>query len=285
MKKWVWICCFLFACINVHAQSAWKKFPEVAEVACKKLRNTFTTGLYNDELQIEQANVVNNRMLRLQLRCASHSLEYRSEVGVAQRHMETGLHEEIVIFKPEEPLYFLPDETVEIGIDLSPFNQNGEYCFIIRLHTELKETFYIRVYLNTEEFPEPRGFETMPTYGFDYEKEQEDEDYIYSFIKDFPEFPGGTDEMKRYIRKNVRNKELWKSFDKYQRLGIGVVIDKDGSILYPEIVDGHLGELNEDIMRIIRMMPKWKPGRLNGKNVKCRVYISIVPIMIDKLLP
>ena len=62
MKKWAWIVCCLFACISVHAQSAWKVFPEKAEVLSKKLRNTFTTTIYNDELQIEQVNVVNNRM-------------------------------------------------------------------------------------------------------------------------------------------------------------------------------------------------------------------------------
>ena len=137
MKKWAWIVCCLFACISVHAQSAWKVFPEEAEVLRKKLRNTFTTTIYNDELQIEQVNVVNNRMLQLQLRCPLYGLEYRSDVSVAKRSKKYSNYKEFAIFKPEEPLYFLPDESIRIGVDLSMF-EDGEYCFLIKLYTALE---------------------------------------------------------------------------------------------------------------------------------------------------
>ena len=63
MKSWAWIWCALLMCCDMHAQSPWKKIPEQARVVHKKLRNTLLSSLYNHELQIEQANVVNNRML------------------------------------------------------------------------------------------------------------------------------------------------------------------------------------------------------------------------------
>ena len=105
MKKWVWICCVLFACINLYAQSAWKKFPEKAEVERKKLRNTFTSTLYNNELQIEQANVVNNQTLQLWLKSPLHSLVYKSEVTV-KRKKDFGKYEMIMTAKPEKPQFF-----------------------------------------------------------------------------------------------------------------------------------------------------------------------------------
>lgn len=276
----IFIC---IALIDVQGQSEWRIIPDGVFI-WKKLRNTFVTSYYKHELEIESIRVMNNRSLLFRLRCPRHSLEYGSEVKVYKRG-ETDRYKEFATVHQEDSSFFLPGEMAQFVFDLSSLNQNGQYFYEIQLLTELKETFFVRVYLNTKEFEKPKGVETMPTLGFDYEEEQGDEDYIYSFIKDFPEFPGGNDEMKRYIRKNVSDKELWKSFKLHQDLGIGVVIDKDGSILYPEIVSGHLGELNKDIMRIINMMPKWKPGRVNGKKVKCRVYISIAPKVIDKLLP
>lgn len=45
-----------------------------------------------------------------------------------------------------------PDETVEVKFDLSSFTENGEYIFTFQLHTELGETYFVRVCLNTEEF-------------------------------------------------------------------------------------------------------------------------------------
>ena len=273
MKRTVLILgCLLLAFLNVHAQSAWRIFPEKAEVSGKKLRNTFSSTLYNDELQIEQVRVMNNRILLFQLRCPLHTLEYRSEIGIAQRQLSNGWHEEIAIFKPEEPLFFLPDETVEIGIDLSSFNQNGEYCLIFRLHTD-----YVRVYFNTEDFPEPRGFETIPIEEFEYEEEQEDENYVYSFIENTPEFPGGEKEMERFIKEHIRPEKLPSDLHRAHHVDVGVLVDKDGTLLYPEIIRSNHKELNEEAMRIVGSMPKWKPGRINGKKVRCRYSIVFRP--------
>ncbi len=279
-RKVLIIGCLLLAFLSMHAQSAWKILPEKAEVAGKKLRNTFTTWIYNEELQIEQVHIVNNRMLRLQLRCPLHTLEYRSEIGIAKRQLRNGWHEEIAVFKPEEPLFFLPDETVEIKIDLSSFNQNGEYCIIFRLHTELKETYYVRVYFNTEDFPEPKGFETMPTFGVEYEKEQEDENYVYSFIENGPEFPRGKEEMKRFIKKHIRPENVPSDLHSMHYVDVGVLVDKDGTLLYPEIIYSNHKGLNEEAMRIVSLMPKWEPGSINGKKVRCSHSIEFRP-MVD----
>lgn len=127
----------MFACLEIQAQSAWRIFPEEAEVARKKLRNTCISYLYNYELQIERVHVVNNRMLQLRLRCPSRSLEYRGEVMVKKRSLKNGRFYEFATVKAEEPLFFLQDETIQIGFDLSSFALNGEYIFTFQLHTEL----------------------------------------------------------------------------------------------------------------------------------------------------
>ena len=272
MKKWAWIGCFLFACFNVHAQSAWKKFPEKAEVECKKLRNTCTSFLYNDELQIEHAEVVNNRMLQLRMRCPLYSLEYRSEVKVQKRNLYNGRYVEFTTYKPEEPLFFLPDETIEVGLDLSSFNQNGEYIFTFKLHTELKETYYVDVLLHTEEVPEPTGFELITRYP-NYEKLRDDENHVYTWIDRHTEFPGGNEGLVRFIKENIRYENLPADLKWYEYVEIGIIIEKDGSILYPDVVSSDNREWDAEALRLVNIMPKWKPGTIDGVKVRQRAYV------------
>ena len=272
MKKWALIGCLLFACINVHAQSAWKKFPEKAKVERKKLRNTCTSFLYNDELQIEHAEVVNNRMLQLRLRCTLHSLEYRSEVKVQKRSLYNGRYVEFTTYKPEEPLFFLPDETIEVGLDLSSFNQNGEYIFTFKLHKELEEAYYVDVLLHTEEVPEPTGFELI-TRNLDYEKLREDENHVYTWIDRHTDFPGGNEGLVRFIKENVRYENLPTDLKWYESVTIGMIIEKDGSILYPDVISSDNRGWDAEALRLVNAMPQWKPGTIGGVKVRQRAYV------------
>ena len=273
MKRTVLILgCLLLAFMNVQAQSAWRVFPEKAEVARKKLRNTFSSKLYNDELLIEQVRVVNNCTLLLQLRSPSHWLEYRS-VKVEKKGWNAD-YREIATIALKQPLFFLPAETIQIGFDLFPFHRDGEYLFTFKLHTELNETFHVEVFLNTEEFFKweiSAMIDHFPT----FEKLQKDENHVYSWIEDHTEFPGGNQGFVRFIKENVRMGEVPADFKYFYHVEIGMIIDKDGSILYPEILDSKWKEFDAEAMRLVRMMPKWKPGSINGVKVKNRVKVEI----------
>ena len=138
----------------------------------------------------------------------------------------------------------------------------------------MKETFYFRVYLKTEEFEKPRGVE-MRSYYYDYEKLQEDENYVYSWLEHHTEFPGGNDGLARFIKENIRMGEVPAESYRFNNVKIGMIIDKDGSILYPEILNSNWKELNAEAMRLVNIMPKWKPGSINGVKVKNRVLLVI----------
>jgi hypothetical protein len=262
----------LLAFLSMHAQSAWRITPEKAEVARKKLRNTFFSTLYNDELLIEQAKVVDNRTLLLQMRSPTHWLEYRS-VKVKKKG-RNAQYWEIATIAPKQPLYFLPAETIQIDLDLSPFDENGEYLFTFKLYTELNEIFHVEVFLNTEEFMKWK-MDTIIDHFPVYEKLQKDENYVYSWIEDYTEFPGGNKGLVNFIKENVRMGEVPADLYDFSYVSIGMIIDKDGSILYPEILDSDWREFDAEAMRLVNMMPKWKPGSIDGVKVKNRVMVYI----------
>ena len=274
MKRWLWIWCALLMCCDMHAQSPWKKIPEQARVVHKKLRNTLLSSLYNHELQIEQANVVNNRMLQLRLRCPMHRLEYRSEVKVEKLSLKNGRFYEYATVRPQEPQFFLPDETVEVKFDLSSFTENGEYIFTFQLHTELGETYFVRVFLNTEEF-ERKGITELISYYQRYETLRDDENYVYTWIDNHTEFPGGIEGLVRFLKEHIRHESLPTELELFDRVEVGMIIEKDGSMTYPEVVSSTNRMLDAEAMRLVGMMPAWKPGTIDGTKVRNCVLVWI----------
>ena len=273
-KKVLILGCMLLAFLSMHAQSAWRIFPHEMHYY-KTLRNTYTTHLYNQELEIERISVENNQSLLVQLRCPFHSLEYKSEFSVRKLD-RNGWYEEWVSVKPENPCFFFPDEEVQIRLDLSPFHQDGEYFLVLKLYTELDEIFIINIFLKTNEYPKYL-MAHRDYFNDNYEEEQEDENYVYSLIENMPEFPGGKEAMKRFIKDNIKPENLPSDLHRLHYVWVGVLVDKDGTLLYPEIVYGNHKGLNEEAMRIVRLMPKWKPGSINGKKVRGRCLIEFSP--------
>ena len=55
---------------------------------------------------------------------------------------------------------------------------------------------------------------------------------------------------------------------------VSIIIDKYGMIREPKILRGKIDAQNDESLRIIKIMPKWIPGRHNGKNVYVRHLIK-----------
>jgi hypothetical protein len=206
------------------------------------------------------------------MRSPTHWLEYRS-VKVKKKG-RNAQYWEIATIAPKQPLYFLPAEMIQIDLELSPFDENGEYLFTFKLYTELNEIFHVEVFLNTKEFMKWK-MDTIIDHFPVYEKLQKDENYVYSWIEDYTEFPGGNDGLARFIKENIRTGEIPAESHEFSNVKIGMIIDKDGSVLYPEILSSNWKELNAEAMRLVNIMPKWKPGSINGVKVKNRVLLVI----------
>lgn len=91
------------------------------------------------------------------------------------------------------------------------------------------------------------------------------------------QFPGGNDSMRYFISTHinypasaVKNKLQGKSF-------IRLLISDLGVIEKVEVIKGvpNCPECDEESIRVIKMMPNWIPGKLNGKNVNSRFVFPI----------
>ena len=93
-------------------------------------------------------------------------------------------------------------------------------------------------------------------------------DVSFYVIDEKPEFPGGVSAMLKYIAENTIYPELAKKKGISGKVFVQFIVDKDGSITDVKIIRGVSPCIDEEAVRVIRSMPKWKPGYLDGKPVK-----------------
>jgi len=101
------------------------------------------------------------------------------------------------------------------------------------------------------------------------------EDKVYDMAEEMPEFPGGLEEMNEYILKSIRNSELNLVENTQGRVMITFVVGKEGNISDANIIRGINEEVDREALRIVQGMPRWKPGKHEGKNVSVRFTLPI----------
>ena len=89
-----------------------------------------------------------------------------------------------------------------------------------------------------------------------------------------PHFPGGDNAFYDYLDDNVKLPEGFdklkfkeKNKNQYVPISVGFTIDVDGTITNVKVIDGEDELLDKKAMEIVRNMPKWEPGSINGDPV------------------
>ena len=101
------------------------------------------------------------------------------------------------------------------------------------------------------------------------------EDEVFMVVEDAPEFKGGTDALLEYLRDNIEYPERCKQEEIQGRVIVTFVVEKDGSIVEPEVVKSVDPELDAEALRLVSNMPAWTPGKQNGKEVRVRYSVPV----------
>ena len=98
---------------------------------------------------------------------------------------------------------------------------------------------------------------------------------VYEVAEQMPEYPGGQSAMMEYLQKYVRYPSIAQENGTQGRVVVSFIVEKDGRILNADIVRGVDPYLDKEALRVVLSMPKWKPARQAGKNVRCKYTIPI----------
>ena len=107
-------------------------------------------------------------------------------------------------------------------------------------------------------------------------EETVNENTIFQVVEEMPEFPGGMRECMNFLDKNLKYPATAQENEVQGRVIVQFVVDTDGSILEPNVVRGVNPELDAEALRVISIMPKWKPGKQRGKAVRVKYTIPVM---------
>ena len=90
-----------------------------------------------------------------------------------------------------------------------------------------------------------------------------------------PEFPGGDDALFNYLKKNLRYPQKAKDNKTEGKVFVDFIVERDGTITHPEILRPLGDGCSEEALRLVRDMPKWKPGRKQGYPVRVQFVLPV----------
>ena len=101
------------------------------------------------------------------------------------------------------------------------------------------------------------------------------QDSLYRVTEVMPEYPGGPNEMMKYLQENIKYPQSAKDNKIEGRVFVTFVVEKDGSITNATVLRGIDKECDAEALRVVSSMPNWNPGQHKGEVVRTQFTIPI----------
>lgn len=149
-----------------------------------------------------------------------------------------------------------------------PAPQEVEVLNVVEDDVEVEE-----IEINTED---DKDVEVVIAPPVEAPVEEEEEEVIFMVVESMPEFPGGQQALFKYLAENVKYPVIAQENGIQGRVICQFVVNKDGSIVDVVAVRSS-GEpsLDKEAIRVIKSMPKWKPGKQRGKPVRVKYTVPV----------
>ena len=107
------------------------------------------------------------------------------------------------------------------------------------------------------------------------EIEEEDDEEFFMVVENMPEFPGGDLGLMKYIQKNVKYPPIAKEYNITGKVYVSFIVDRQGKVTNVKVVRGVDKNLDAEAVRVVKSLPKYKPGKQRGKAVRVMFTIPI----------
>ncbi len=197
---------------------------------------------------------------------------------------DTSIESDIAIntLSPEESLSSADkkeaSEPLQYSTPPPPPEEEVEEVFMEELNVVENDQDEVNLDINTES-DESTEIE-MNMNAFEKKLEAEDdvvscEAIAFATVEDKPVFPGGDNALLRYISENTRYPQKAKESGIQGRVFVQFVIDKTGKVTDVRIARSVSPELDEEAKRVVSTLPKWTPGKQQGKPVPVTYIVPI----------
>ncbi|MBQ0019982.1 MAG: energy transducer TonB [Bacteroidales bacterium] len=101
------------------------------------------------------------------------------------------------------------------------------------------------------------------------------DEHIYDVVEVNAQFPGGDAACYEWLNKNIKYPAVCQENNIQGRVNVKFVVNLDGSITDVEVVRSPDDNLSKEAVRVVKLMPKWKPARQGNKNVRSRFILPV----------
>ena len=104
---------------------------------------------------------------------------------------------------------------------------------------------------------------------------EEPDPRVFDVVEQMPKFPGGDNGLMTFLKNTIKYPEAAEKAGKQGRVVVIFVVNTDGSISDAKVVRSVSEELDAEALRVINAMPKWTPGKQNGKDVRVKFTMPV----------
>lgn len=101
----------------------------------------------------------------------------------------------------------------------------------------------------------------------------------FTYVEKMPKFPGGQNAMNKFIADNFVYPKICTTSKKPIQLIVQFTVDTSGYLINPKVLRGYTCGVNEESLRVVRLMneidPRWTPGMHNGRKVPVNITLPI----------
>lgn len=104
---------------------------------------------------------------------------------------------------------------------------------------------------------------------------KQSKEVVFDIVEQMPEFPGGQDSLMSFLVNTVKYPK--EAIDKgiEGRVMVQFIVEKDGQVSTPTVSKSVFPALDEEALRVIQCMPKWKPGKQDGNVVRVNFTLPV----------
>lgn len=193
------------------------------------------------------------------------TLEWRTQSGqtVAAAALDMSMIDDALLVQDEQP-----EEQPE-EIKQPEEVQEAQLPDDFKVVDDNKEVAKIAFVSSDEDKPTPPPVVAPPTL------EPEDTEEIFEIVEEPTSFPGGMQELMKWLGKNIKYPDLAADNGIQGRVMVRFVVERDGSTSNVEIARSVDPSLDKEAIRVVKAMPKWNPGKQRGKAVRQRFVLPV----------
>ena len=220
-----------------------------------------------EEKKSPRANLENKKLMFIQIGLIisllitwlafEHKSYDKREIDPSLLNREVAVDEEMVEITKQEEQKPQPVEVPQQSTQLEIVQDDVE-TEDLNINAEVEQTEIIEEYIAPEVVEE----EVVET-------------EIFQIVEEMPQFPGGDAKLLEYVATHIKYPQIARETGIQGRVFVGFVVEPDGSISNVKLLRGIGGGCDEEAMRVIKSLPKWKPGKQRGKAVRVSYQIPV----------